>query len=390
MKKIILLFLMIVCVLNMTACKNDKTVQETENVEQTVTKDAQEEKKEKKKLENDNYLLIEEKNYDKNGDLSTSYKYTYDKKENQFCEELKLYLSKDIITAYEKSGIKFVSPAISTASFNFDSTGKVDSLTFFGYDVAGKSTSSKQYFFYDEKGYITEQHSVNSSNELTSKHRFSNGRVTEILTYSGQSLSYGCEYTYDDNGNAQQYKFYNMKGNGKETTYYEYEYNDFGLKEKCISSDGGYTEYRYDEYGNMVRSDSYDENGKLTGFTEFIYAKKDKIEYLVPLKNTEVRDEQYNQEDNIIKGVYSYTGQLVVEGQLCKLKLDSPISYQDPLDDEPVTSDEILLSETLTNEYSKYNGSIITLEGQLLNYRGAGILMFEGSPQFIGVSGTSQ
>ena len=102
MKKFTLIFLMIVCIFNMTACKNNKTVQETENVEQAVAKDTQEEKKEKKKLENDNYLLIEEKKYDKDGELTISYTYRYDKNENQFCDELNAYLKKAVIDTVEK------------------------------------------------------------------------------------------------------------------------------------------------------------------------------------------------------------------------------------------------------------------------------------------------
>lgn len=103
---------------------------------------------------------------------------------------------------------------------------------------------------------------------------------------------------------------------------------------------------------------------------------------------TNTEDEKDSPTDDVITGVHSYTGTINVDGLSCCLKLEKAISFQAPLDTEPITSDCLWIDESDIKIFKGYNGLTVTLKGELFNYRGGGTLMFNGTPTIESVSGT--
>ena len=99
--------------------------------------------------------------------------------------------------------------------------------------------------------------------------RYDNGKVVCIEQYDGEALRMKESYTYDAYGVKSTYEYYSSVP-GEETvekkvTYnIEYEYNDDGyIKQITVTSEENDNKevYSYDEYGNNILIEYYDQEG---------------------------------------------------------------------------------------------------------------------------------
>ena len=135
-----------------------------------------------------------------------------------------------------------------------------------------------------------------------------------------------------------------------------------------------------------------------TEILQNVSASKEELEQLTEDSSKEkandtVIEENYDdaanvETSNVLTGVNTYVGVIHKNGLSCYLELDEDISYLDPLDEEPITTNVIQFLESEGKEFDGYDGLTATLEGELFNYRGGGDLWFNGMPKIVNVSGT--
>lgn len=149
------------------------------------------------------------------------------------------------------------------------------------------------------------------------------GRNVEYRIYETGELYARYTYEYDSHDNRSKTIRYNGVGSQTDQILFEREYDLLGRQTSSVNrySDGSFVRFEYDDRGNEIRYESYDENGKLT------YA----------------RDQEYDAYGNVIQYTI-YNGQGNVTN-ICRSTYDE---YGMCLRDEYYTIDDIL---EYSNEY---------------------------------------
>lgn len=93
---------------------------------------------------------------------------------------------------------------------------------------------------------------------------------------------------------------------------------------------------------------------------------------------------------NVLTGSCFFTGTVCDDDWTYYIELPSPVSYQDPLDEKPITASRIYIYKDDASEIQRHIGAVVTLNGSLYNYRGGGELMFDGKPQMVKDSENSE
>lgn len=253
MKKLFCLFLIITLSISNVSCtnKSDKTNKKS-GIDAKQVKTA--EKQIKKAKPNTDYLIISEIGYDKTGNILFCYEYGYDENWNKFLTQMNIYLggTSDLSYTYE-----YDNGMISSARSD-----------------DGETT---YYYTYDEnKKMISERQEISGTCRFLNT--YSNGNLVETIHYkSDNSVSLIDKYEYNEFSDVIK-EIMHVPNYPKEfrdtTVHYNYSYNDNGLKSKCHKSNGESMSYEYDNDGNIIKQIFYDKEGKLRGWNEYKYIKK--------------------------------------------------------------------------------------------------------------------
>lgn len=114
-------------------------------------------------------------------------------------------------------------------------------------DIEGNVTAVQEYVYEDDKHYT--------------------------ITYSDaeENILYAHKYEYDDKGGLIKLEM--DLGNAVNVFSYENEYDGDKLV-KAINfyqdEENGYVEYTYDEYGNSLKTTSYNSDGTVVSYTEYV------------------------------------------------------------------------------------------------------------------------
>jgi hypothetical protein len=258
---------------------NNIVAEELEEIEKTETIEIEEEKEEETDIKADTRKLKSVKStieFDDYPDVDPI-DYTtveYDEKGNVIFEVDEDSQKREIVYEYENDKITKITETINSPYLTgrpytlwcipeYDEKGNIikklqheedyDGLTsvfleLFYYDDNNRSIKEEQYREVDETGEI-----ISNYGSYCDEYTYdTNGRLIsechKSTNYGGEeSISYSCDYEYDENNNC--ICTWHYKDGGTNTDKIEYEYNEEGL---CIkerhSSDGGATIYYFYEY----------------------------------------------------------------------------------------------------------------------------------------------
>ena len=119
-------------------------------------------------------------------------------------------------------------------------------------------------WIYDEKGNLFEVYGeINGEYKPIFETEYMEGG--HVLTKINDSINLHREYIeYDSNGNTIKETSYNEDGSVSGSSEYEYDEKENRVKEINYNGDGDiFSEYEYDSEGNMIQNSRYDENGEM-------------------------------------------------------------------------------------------------------------------------------
>ena len=237
-------------------------------------------------LKEDN--LVDVKEYDVQGNLimHTAYnrddpsildfteEYTYDDKNNMTLSKRTYYLSNNI----EWEEWEYDDNGNMTKHLIYDGAGDIDNGVSYKYDVKGNLLEEIEYGYEGEitRWHIYEYNDKNLqiqemvlNNDGTTSKRYEKeydeqNRIKKINEFDEEGeLEDITEYSYDENGNQIEYKFYRVY-DGRPYQWHEWIYNDYGqlVKEITHEDDGSIyvtAEYEYDSSGNKIRCVEHNE-----------------------------------------------------------------------------------------------------------------------------------
>lgn len=174
----------------------------------------------------------------------------------------------------------------------YDAKGEIDIREVYEYDdkdrliketgYHGNGTVAEYYTYeYDSEGKLIRRENKTEDEELsmTIDYEYNDqGEVAKTFYdfYGYDTWYYVFEYS---NGVLERRNTYNSKDELDGFEVYEYSEKDPKLNESVESYDSNNklkyrTEYRYDEYGNMISSAMFDPEGNMLSMTEYEFKKK--------------------------------------------------------------------------------------------------------------------
>ena len=206
--------------------------------------------------------LLNNEEYNVNNELISTTKSTYDEKGRE--SEYVLYDAKGNIDI--------------TGVYEYDDQDRVIKET----DYHGDGTVADYFTYeYDPNGNIIHSENKTEDEELSMKIDYEYNDQGEVAKtyydfYGYDTWYYVFEYS---NGVLVRRTMYNSKDEVDSVDVYEYSEKDPKLNESVESYDSNNklkyrTEYRYDEYGNMISSAMFDPEGNMLTMTEYEFKKK--------------------------------------------------------------------------------------------------------------------
>ena len=219
---------------------------------------------------------------------------------------------------------------------------KEDSVLWLRYNSDG-SKSVYNEFFFNSAGNMIKRTDFGFSDNVTGKivcEEDKNGNIISEKTFYGKDLNCIHKYEYDSQGNNIKSTYYNSENllcsqneyDSKGNTTKSIEYNTDGSiariytydKHENLISAVEYqsnekketifkNEYEYDEAGNMIKETNYDENGKLSGWSQYEYDGENLLKESKYHGEGDLYSEEkyeYDSKNNLIKeiGNYYYNG----------------------------------------------------------------------------------
>ena len=227
----------------------------------------------------ENGNVVEELEYDGEGELTGRTDYVYDDRGNQvdwkYCEYTGIF---PVLRNRSKTTYDAQNRAVEYAYY--DGWKKQSTLTY-TYDEDGRTRSvehsdgTRMEYLWDDNGRETSceitQPDGTVSVEQTAYVYDEKGNILRQSFYTDGELNLNLEYTYDDQG--RQIRCVRTDSGG--TSVWEYRYDDEVHLFTTVYPDGR-TRFEYsDENGNVIRVEHYDEDGSLTGQTTNTYRVMD-------------------------------------------------------------------------------------------------------------------
>jgi len=302
----------------------------------------------------DEYLLMKETTYDKNGEISQTMEYAYheDGRISTLC--LKIYQPSSVVEEGKKYGFK-TETVVLNHSFEYNEDNYYALVYVSGNDIEGNPTEYLAEYFFDEKGKII----ANDDGEwLTTTTYDDNGRIISSAMYENH---YG--HSLDD-----------RISTGSIIMSTTYEHSKDVTKEYINGNYSGKTEVKKrDEAGNIIQDARFDKNGDVISASEYSYIKKSEI-VSADIKtnntdkepnNTPVSENTSTYEEALYSGILQYDS----TRNSCYVQLDKFTSFTNVIysEDKPITTDKLWFFDKELNDFV---GENVTIKACLQFYGG--------------------
>ena len=213
----------------------------------------------------DTKRLVRLNYYDAGGGLRSWEEYKYDKKGGMIKET---YLNPDN-SPFSNGGL------LSWDKYEYDADGNEIKRT--RYDFEGTLLDWTE-FEYDDNKIKSSVYNENGSLSSWVEYEYdASGNEIKSNSYGANgALSRTTVSEYDEEGNVIKTAYYDAEGTLSRWTGYEYDGNIIRTAHYDISRYGEFdglfaSEYEYDDDGDVVKVNSYNSDGVLTGWMEYIY-----------------------------------------------------------------------------------------------------------------------